>query len=404
MILTGWNYDEALIQTYTLPYLQLINRTLNNNVKLYLVTFEKNTKTSEEKKIINEELKKRNIVLVPFKYHPFGILTVFYFSFVIPFLFFFIFFKKISRLHCWCTPAGAMGYILSVLTRKPLVIDSFEPHAEAMVENGEWKKNSLAFKILFWFEKRQIKRASHIIGLTLKTPEYINAKYNFVHPNYFVKPSCIDINDYKILDVKEIELLKKKLNISQKYICVYAGKFGGIYLTSEVFALFKVLLNEFDKDLHFLIISTTPLSEINSLAEQEGLPSDFYSHYFALQPDVKTYLAISDFALNPVKPVPSKRYCTSIKDGEYWASGLPVIITNNISDDSDIIDEQRAGAVLKNLTVVDYTEAAKKMKTLFINESKQNIQTRIKKIAEEKRNFNKAYTIYETIYCNGKRN
>ena len=41
----------------------------------------------------------------------------------------------------------------------------------------------------------------------------------------------------------------------------------------------------------------------------------------------------------PVKPVPTKRYCTPVKDGEYWALGLPVIITEGISDDSGIIRE-----------------------------------------------------------------
>ena len=48
---------------------------------------------------------------------------------------------------------------------------------------------------------------------------------------------------------------------------------------------------------------------------------------------ITDYYQIADFAINPVKPVPSKRYCTSIKDGEYWGMGLPVVITKNISDD-----------------------------------------------------------------------
>ena len=36
---------------------------------------------------------------------------------------------------CWCMTAGSLGYILSKTSGKNLVIDSYEPHAEAMVEN-----------------------------------------------------------------------------------------------------------------------------------------------------------------------------------------------------------------------------------------------------------------------------
>lgn len=398
LILTSWNYDEALIQTYTLPYLHLINKALDGKTELHLITFEKNKKTSEEIKTINTELKKHNIILKTFRYRQFGLLSILNSLLVMKYLFFFILLKRITHLHCWCTPAGSLGYILSVFTGRPLVIDSFEPHAEAMVENGNWKKNSFAFKILFLFERFQIKKATNIIGLTIKTPEYIKTKYNLVPKNYFVKPSCVDLREYKRLNQEEINTFKKKLNISQKNICVYAGKFGGIYLTQEVFSLFKILLKEFDNDLHFLILSSNSKEEINAFAKKENLSTQNYSHYFASPSEVKNYLAISDFALNPVKPVPSKRYCTSIKDGEYWASGLPVIITNNISDDSDIIEEQNAGAVLKNLSEKDYLDAAKKIKGIFAGESKEQIHSRIKKLAEEKRNINKVSAIYEAIY------
>lgn len=54
-------------------------------------------------------------------------------------------------------PAGALGYVLSKFTGSKLIIDSYEPHAESMVENGTWKKSSLKFKILFWLEKNRAR-------------------------------------------------------------------------------------------------------------------------------------------------------------------------------------------------------------------------------------------------------
>ena len=65
--------------------------------------------------------------------------------------------------------------------------------------------------------------------------------------------------------------------------------------------------------------------------------------------EVADWMGLADFALTPVKPVPTKALCTPIKDGEYWALGLPVIITPGISDDSAIIERHSIGAVLNGL-------------------------------------------------------
>src|SRR6185503_12811464 len=146
------------------------------------VTFEK-TKAPENN-LQKAELEKNNIHLISFKYRRLGFLSMFSLAGKAAYLFFFILFKNISSIHCWCTPAGSLGYFLSVLTGKSLVIDSFEPHAEAMVENGEWKKNSYAYKFLFWLEKAQVKKAKYVIGLTSKTTEYIQLKYKYHPVNY----------------------------------------------------------------------------------------------------------------------------------------------------------------------------------------------------------------------------
>src|SRR4030066_244618 len=104
LILTYWSYQDALIQTYTLPYVRIIRKII----------------------------------------------------------------QKKNFIHAWCTPAGILGYILSKTTGVPLIIDSYEPHAEAMVENGTWGKSSWSFKLLFFFEKLQSKHAQTVISAVEK--------------------------------------------------------------------------------------------------------------------------------------------------------------------------------------------------------------------------------------------
>jgi hypothetical protein len=116
---------------------------------------------------------------------------------------------------------------------------------------------------------------------------------------------------------------------------------------------------------------------------------------FVTHSKIPAYIGVGDFALTPVKPIPSKRYCTPIKDGEYWALGLPVVIPANISDDSSIIEQHDIGAVLDGLNVAAYEKAVRKIDTLLKNAAMRNA---IRDVAKTYRNFERAETIYQKIY------
>ena len=55
LVITYWKYDDALIQTYTLPYLKIIESILTHNSKIYLFTLDDTIEKSKvvSKKIIN---------------------------------------------------------------------------------------------------------------------------------------------------------------------------------------------------------------------------------------------------------------------------------------------------------------------------------------------------------------
>jgi glycosyltransferase involved in cell wall biosynthesis len=125
------------------------------------------------------------------------------------------------------------------------------------------------------------------------------------------------------------------------------------------------------------------------------MPEEIVIQKFLPHNQVARYLALGDFAINPVKPVPTKKYCTSIKDGEYWATGLPVIITKDISDDSNIIASEDIGYVLQQLDREEYKRAIRKIDSLIQSET---THVRIREIAVRYRNFDIAEKIYRRIY------
>lgn len=388
LVLTYWGFSDALIQTYTLPYLKQIAGQLSPESKIYLVTLEKENKHQ----II--EIEGSNIINVRYKYSAFGLAASFEWLKNIISLKKIIKKNNIGFIHAFCTPAGMIGYLLSKLSGKPLILDSYEPHAESMVENGEWKINSLSYKILFHFEKKQTQRASTIIGTTQGMRNYALEKYNVKIQNFYVKPACVDLVTFNLDARKNVQLVDE-LHLNDKIVCVYAGKFGGIYLKEEVFEFYKACYLKWKEDFVALLLTSHPEEEINTLISQYNLPKSIFRIIFVPHAHIHKYIGLGDFAITPVKPVNTKKYCTPIKDGEYWALGLPVVITKNISIDSDIIRSNNIGYVISETNVDEYEKAIEKISTLLKDKT---LALKIREVAEKERNYSISENIYHSIY------
>jgi len=124
LFITQWQFKDPLVQTYTLPYVRIIQKI--TSCYPYVVTVGGKNK-GNGRLFLGWLLNTLSLHKIIGK-------------------------KNIKIIHPWCTTAGAIGAILKILNKKAtLNIDSFEPHAESMVENKTWSKFGLKFKALFYF-------------------------------------------------------------------------------------------------------------------------------------------------------------------------------------------------------------------------------------------------------------
>lgn len=398
LVLTPWSYNDALIQTYTLPYLRIIRQKLPavNNIVLVTNEQERLALSTKEINTINQGWLQQNMQLVAFPYKRFGWRKMLSSANEIRALYNIVRKGKIDVIHAFCTPAGSIGYLLAKLTGKPLIIDSYEPHAESMVENNSWKSNSIAFRILHILEKWQTQYASSFIATSEGMRQYAKDRFGVTIQNFYVKPACVDLEKFRPNqpDAK----LQAEIGLQGKVVCVYAGKLGGIYLREEVFDFIKQCYLHWGDTFRFLMLTNATSEEVQKEMKRVGLPEEIVVQKFVRHEEVPLYLSLGSFAINPVKPVPTKRYCTSIKDGEYWAMGLPIVITKDISDDSDIIEKNHIGYKLNALTEEEYRNAIAAIEKL-LSTDKIDLQKRIRATAETYRSYRIAEDIYSKIYA-----
>lgn len=392
LVITYWSFENALIQTYTLPYIRQIKKYLSKDSKIYLFTLAQTSYSNEKIAKQLSDLKSLGIEVIYFKYHRFSFWMSIKMAFLVIYLCFFSLIKRIKTIHAWCTPGGAIGYLVSVITQKELVLDSFETHAEVMLESKTWRPNSLAFKILFKLEKLQLKRAREVICASANMINHSKKVYGITKPRYFVKPACVDLNLFDRTKIPDLD--KESLGL-KKIVCTYAGKFGDMYLEQEVFDLLAVAHVYWKGNFSALLLTNLSDEKINEFCLKSSLPREVVINRFVPFNEVPKYMKLGTFGICPVKPIPSRAFGTPIKNGEYWALGLPVIITKNISIDSHLIKSLNMGYVLEDLNKEEYLKSVQKINEL-LNETTLN--QRIRLIAESERNFSIADRIYQQIY------
>jgi glycosyltransferase involved in cell wall biosynthesis len=400
LIYTQWPFFDGLTLSYVLPFIRIIRKHIPAETKVYLVTQEKKPEQllrAEPQDIINK-MREENIFLVPEKYYNLGIKK--YLSFPLNFfkLLRLVFSKQIGIIHTQAMSAGMIGCILSWLTGKMLIVDSYEPLSESMIEGNIWRKNSLAYKLVFYFEKKQAQRASYIIACTNEMKTYAKKTYNINLQNFYWKPACVDMEQFRFNETDR-NSLRKKYNLEDNLVAIYVGKFGSQYLETEVFDFFVACKNYWGEKFKVLILTSHSDEELKYYCKKSGFNFNDIVKEFVAHSEVKKYLSVADFALTPVKPLPSKRYCTPIKDGEYWSVGLPVVITENISDDSDVIEDNNIGTVIRTYDANAYLQAIEKINEL-LQEPREKLRERITSVCRKTRHYDIADEVYKSVYKN----
>lgn len=295
-------------------------------------------------------------------------------------------------------PAGALAYKVYNKTSVPYYVESYEPHADYMLESGVWAR----WNPKYIFEKRwekKIKKTAKLI-ITVSTNYRNQLLKEGVSPDRLaVVPCCVNQKDFKLNN--EIRLkIRSRLGIDEKDVAgIYLGKFGGIYYDDEAYEVFKSSFQCF-KDKFFLFILTPDNKhEILSKLTQHNIPLDRVYVEKVPHSEVPNFLSAADFAFAFYRPNHSARYLSPVKFGEYWANGLPILTPEGIGDDSAIIQQEKLGGVVFNFT--NLKNELIELRKLLETNSRQNTYVKIKELANKYRSFSILRNVYHTnIFSN----
>jgi len=360
LYLVYWGAAEPLGQSLVLP---AVKRLAGLGVDLSLVTFEKPRDLESEKFIgdIRDSLDQIGVQWIPLRYHkrPKVPATVFDLA------------QGCARsivsglrmspdiIHARTFIGGLMGLVLAPLLGAKLVYHNEGFYPDEQVDGGLWRVGSAPHRIAGYLEQRMYARADGIIAMSHRAKAVIES-FPAVHRRgtpVIVVPSCVDLDHFR-------DSQPGPRAGHNGLRLVYIGSVGGRYILDRI-GRFTAVASQMLDDVKLRVLTRADPALVDSMLDSSGLNKSSWSLDAVSRERMPAELATQDAGLFFLARGLSEHGCSPTKVGEYWAMGLPVLTTPNVSDTDAIIRRERVGVIVNNHTDAEYRRAIDELQPLL---------------------------------------
>ena len=173
--------------------------------------------------------------------------------------------------------------------------------------------------------------------------------------------------------------LRSELELGERSVMVYVGKFSGWYLEREMVDFFAEA-RKARPDLLFLVLTQSDRAIIEAEFARAGIEAEDYRVTRVPPERVGQYLSVAEFGLSFVRPCFSKISSSPTKIGEYLAAGLPVVSTVGIGDVDQLLEGQDVGVLVRTLDDPGYRSATQAVLALAAD---PQARERCRRVADE---------------------
>lgn len=380
-------------------WLYLVDESARNRFRFLLITYEQEEFfiSEQEKNRIKEDLAAMNIVWLPLKWHSGSFkLVKKLFDLVLAL-------ALIARIYARFKPktiislgtvAGSFSYLLSRMFGLKNYIYQYERHSEFLADFNIWNRKSISFRMLNYFERLSGKNSEILATGTSHMMKRLEEEK--VRGTTYLLPSCVDDQHFQFSG-KDRELIRNSLGIGTQKAVIYLGKFGGIYFSLKKIVAFFREWKHLDSSVFFIILTPEDAKEVERQLIAAGIEESSFHVGRVPHHDVPKYLSASDIGVVAVPSLPSQKFRSPIKVGEYLCCGLPFIVGRGISDDDQIAKEKSVGVVLDSYDRAGLEKVMPEIQQL-VSEDKEVLRRRCRSAGLSYRGFSRLVSTGKQIF------
>ncbi|WP_375416592.1 hypothetical protein [uncultured Hymenobacter sp.] len=293
-----------------------------------------------------------------------------------------------------CTVAGSFAFIIAKALGLKYFGYQYEPHSEFMLDCGIWSERSLAYRGLHYVEGLV---GRHADLLSTGTSHMIDRLDAWQSPaRAYRLPTGVDESRFEFTEGGRAAIRARHSLPTDQPVVLYLGKFGDLYYDREIGELFRALLDELP-DLHFLVATPDPPARIATLMATAGLPAERVTITRSAYEEVPAYISAADLGIVAVPPLPSQRFRSPIKVGEYLCCGLPYLVCRGVSEDDLVAVRDHVGVVVEAFTPAEARRVAPQV-AAFLAEDKAALRARCRAAGIAYRGLDQFVSVADGIF------
>ena len=283
---------------------------------------------------------------------------------------------------------GLMGAIVAPLLRARLVYHAEGLYPEEMVDGGAWSVKSIRYGLTRWIEDAVYRRADGVIVLSGPAKCEIDTRLSSIGraTPVVVVPSVVDLERFRVLST----------NRQASGTClVYSGSIGYRY-TFDRAARFVAIARQELNGLRLRVLTRADPGIVGRILRGSGLPDTSWSVEEMAYAGMPAALSEADAGLCFGTQGGSERGGSPTKIGEYWACGLPVVVTPNVGDVDAIVQDEGVGVIVEAASDEAYRSAARRLAKLLRDPT---LRVRCRQAAEKHFALEPACRAQLGLYC-----
>jgi glycosyltransferase involved in cell wall biosynthesis len=298
--------------------------------------------------------------------------------------------QRPDLIHARTFIGGLIGMTLAGLLRLKMVYHNEGFYPDEQVDGGVWQFGSFPHRLARSLEQRLYARADGIVVLSHRAREVIEslpAVCSRRTPTVVV-PSCVDLDKFcrpEAAGRSSGDVLR----------LVYIGSIGYRYIFNRVARFVAVAAQEVGP-LRLRVLTKADPDQVNAALCHAGVPQHIWSVASVPHAAMPAELATQQAGLFFLTQGISEHSCSPTKIGEYWAMGLPVVSTPNVSDTDSIIQRERIGVIVREHTDTEYRRTARELRALLCD---PELPWRCRRAAESHYALRPACQRQVALYC-----
>lgn len=351
-----WGATESLGQSLVLPAVQ---RLAYMGARLTLVTFEKpdDARNHAVMSEIRSSLAACGVRWIPLRYHkkPKGPATAFDLTQGVVRSLLARLRGRFDIVHARTYIGGLIGLLVAPRLRTPLIYHSEGVYPDEQVDAGVWRFGSRIHRLARRLEQTMYAQADGIIALSRRGKQETEnlPTVRTRQTPVIVVPSCVDLSRF-------VPPLSDERSHNSQLRLIYVGSIGGRYDFARL-ARFVSAVSAESSGVELCVLTGQQAGRVKALIHAAGLPASAVSVTRVPHLEVPSILHRQHAGLHFLRPGISKHAGSPTKLGEYWACGLPVVVTSGIGDTDEIIHRERVGVIVREHSDAEYRRAAREL-------------------------------------------